>query len=139
MRCPKNKTCPKQPCHAIARTSGGKALCAICDKPVKDKAPGRPSSYREHNGCWNCERAFEMYSYDGGVEYYCRKGAPKRPLCGSGAMGESFVTGARWNRHDQLYDAWEEWRAGREVEPWGRCLCHKTKGQNSKHPVDRVP
>ncbi len=86
----------------------------------------RPKSYREQDGCHGCKHCFIESDYDAGPVYYCTFRAPPRPRCGSCAMQAE-----RWDRKDgktlagrawsRAFNAWEKWRKGREVQPWGRC------------------
>ena len=91
-----------------------------------DKKDG--GEYREQDGCRNCGRCFTKCEFDAETEYYCTKDAPKRPLCGSLLMAESWeetfgdVTANEYERlFDAAHDEWDKWSEGRERKAWGKC------------------
>jgi len=88
------------------------------------------SKYREQHGCHDCAFRFRYVEYDDDTTYYCTCGAPKRPLCGSMALNESFFYAHHGRRrrlpdtdaaHHARYEAWSKWREGRERQAWGIC------------------
>lgn len=85
----------------------------------------KPKSYKEQDGCHNCELCFVLCSSLCGESYFCTKDAPKRPPCGSVAMGEGFYTGPDGKFSSKIgkerMREWERWEKGREVVPWGKC------------------
>lgn len=75
--------------------------------------------YRLQFGCWNCKYVFVFEEYEQGDILYCTYGAPKRPLCGSVALGENPFD---FGDPIEIHKRWQEWSEGREVEPYGICL-----------------
>lgn len=88
---------------------------------------GRPASYRCQNGCHDCHWCVKICDYDDAPTRYCRRGAPRRPLCGSVAMNESFFyrrlprSPKREAIEYRRMEDWRAWSEGREVESYGMC------------------
>ncbi len=80
----------------------------------------RPESYREQNGCWNCQHVFALREYDSEDCYFCTLRADPRPPCGSVRMGEIFS-----RTEPAVYDAalvkWDKWSDEKVVESHGTC------------------
>jgi len=87
-------------------------------------------SYKQCRGCHNCGYVFIYYDYDAATKYYCAFKAPPRPKCMSMAM-RSYEEYVDMDTEGEeawyaAYDAWDEWRKGREVHPWGKCDHHQS-------------
>lgn len=98
--------------------------------------PRIPETYAEVPGCHNCKHCFVFYEYEDGNQYYCKKNAPRRPRCGSVAMGECpriKFTDAGERALRKLKDKWHDWSQDREVMPWGCCDKHELD-PNKPHP-----
>ena len=84
-----------------------------------------PITYHEMHGCHDCYFVFCKGDYDDGPYLYCRRNAPKRPLCGSVAMNENFFprrrTSSRRDIGSKNIDAWHKWSENREVKSYGKC------------------
>ena len=98
------------------------------------------SNYRIQDGCHTCGHVFVKGEYDDPNTYYCGLGAPKRPFCGSVAMGEDFTKLCPGGHHHGVpgvdrdterdpwhvaYEAWEAWSKDREVDASGICDHHE--------------
>jgi len=82
-----------------------------------------PVDYRVQPGRHNCGYVFVWTEYDCGAYFYCTFGAPKRPPCGSVALGEvvpHYDAGAEDGMHAD-WKIWEEWSRDREVAAAGHC------------------
>lgn len=80
------------------------------------------STYRNQNGCHNCNCCFIKEEYENENEYYCNINKSKRPICGSIYMKESFSKKhANKNLFNKRYQKWEKWTKGKKVNPWGIC------------------
>lgn len=75
----------------------------------------KPDSYRERDGCHNCEHVFIRGEYDEPPYLYCTRGAPPRPPCCSVAMGECDLDDEERNKK------WDAWKRGRRVRREGIC------------------
>jgi len=79
--------------------------------------------YTYQDGCHNCEFVEKIVEHDDPTQYFCGHRAPKRPKSGSVYMGEAFAEkfGESIKRIEAKVKAWEEWKRGRGVEPYGIC------------------
>lgn len=105
-----------------------------------------PKGYEAQDGCWNCYWCFIRAETDEFNRYYCRRKAPKRPKCGSGAMDECYPMKGRWADHKEAFIAasrlWDEWANGRQVAPWGKCEKHRWRervAEYVEHITDNLP
>lgn len=74
-----------------------------------------PPTYEQQSGCRDCRHVFFRTDFGGEQNWYCTLDAPPRPRCGSVAMDE-------WSLDPPMdWQAWQDWKEGREVHPWGTC------------------
>lgn len=82
----------------------------------------KPESYREQDGCWNCNKVFVRHEYDEWPQWFCTVGTPDRPLCCSVAMNEAGDLGDIFTpAMDARYNAWDKWADNTECRPYGKC------------------
>ena len=70
----------------------------------------KDDSYREQNGCHNCEYVFDLLVYEQNDVFYCTKNdTQERPKCGSEYLNEEY---------DPAFYSWSE---ERKVKAFGVC------------------
>lgn len=82
-------------------------------------------NYRDQTpqiACVNCNNCFIKIDYDEYPSYFCTDDTDPRPLCGSVAMDENWMsqdlTDAEWHKKDM---AWITWENNNRVSDNGIC------------------
>lgn len=73
-------------------------------------------NYKDQSGCNNCGFVFVRCDFDSCDDFFCTKGAPKRPMSLSISMKDypDVIS-------EEDCEAWEKWSEDRRVMPWGIC------------------
>ena len=89
--------------------------------------------YKPNGGqcCPTCNHVFIRDNYDEGCTYFCRLGAPPRPICMAFAIWPVGENDGDENQYELLrkneeafnavYEAWNNWSTAREVGAGGIC------------------
>lgn len=82
----------------------------------------KPETYRDQNGCHNCEFCFHWYEYDSPERYFCTKYFKIPEYCCSVAMNSHpFSAKLDSKKRSKIYDEWYDWSMRQEVKSFGIC------------------
>jgi len=98
----------------------------------------RPDSYREQDGCWNCQHVHETDHYDGASDFFCVSDGILQPSLNLdeyvGDKRKLQTLSGRQKVYDNLLKTWHRWADPRQVKEYGICGQWKKREASDEPP-----